>query len=152
MSRRRVLLVGGDVVAAALREYFQVCHANDCDVESLEYCDDALMTLQRRPCDVVLLLSLRVWRTWPGLDRPARHIGGESAILFLKQIRALANPVPVLLVSGLSSADLEAEALANGAFAVVPKPIMFAELEHVLDAVPRPADQDRWPNRLHDPT
>jgi DNA-binding NtrC family response regulator len=133
MTRRPVLLVGGDsLVVAALRDYFRVCHGDDYKVESVEYCDDALATLSR-PVDLVLLLSLRApWRTWPSLSSPARHIGAESAMLFLKQMRALHNPVPVVLVSGWASAAMEAEAFANGAFAVLPKPFVFAELDSLM--------------------
>jgi DNA-binding NtrC family response regulator len=134
MARRRVLLVGGDSgVVAALREYFHVCHGDDYEVESIEYCDDALTTLLRRPFDLVLLLSLRApWRTWPSLSLPARRIGSESAILFLKQMRVLNNPIPVLVVSGSPRADVEAAALSNGAFAFIPKPVNLAELDSLV--------------------
>jgi DNA-binding response OmpR family regulator len=131
-------------VLKVLREYLLLRHGRDYEVESIEYCDDALTMLLDRPFALVLLLSLRApWRTWPSLSVPTRRISGESAILFLKQMRGLHNPVPVLLVSGSSRPDLEAEALANGAFAVIPKPIILAELEPVLDAVLRPGDQGR---------
>jgi DNA-binding NtrC family response regulator len=132
MVRRRVLLVGGDPgVVAVSRDYFH--HGDDYEVESVEYCDDALTTLLRQPFDLVLVLSLRApWRTWPSLSEPARHTGSESAILFLKQMRALHNPVPVLVVSGSPKADVEAEALSNGAFAFIPKPVILAELDRVL--------------------
>jgi CheY-like chemotaxis protein len=142
MISGRILLVGGDSsLVAALSEYLHQylhLHGRDYEVESIGYCDDALTTLLHRPFDLVLLLRLRApWRTWPSLSVPARRITGESAILFLKQMRGLHNPVPV--VSGFSSPDLEA--LANGAFAVIPKPIILAELESVLDAVLRPGDR-----------
>jgi DNA-binding NtrC family response regulator len=131
MSRRRVLLVGGDLVAALLCEYFHVCHSDDYEVESIEYCDDALTTLLRRPFDLVLLLSLRArWRTWPGLCLPARHIGGESAVLFLKQVRALHSQVPVIVASFRQ--DAGAETLRNGAFAFILKPFDLAELDSLV--------------------
>ena len=63
---------------------------------------------------------------------PARHIGSESAILFLKQMRALHSPVPVLVVSGSPNADVEAEVLSNGAFAFIPKPVNLRELDHLV--------------------
>lgn len=50
------------------------------------------------------------WRTWPRLSSPARHTGNKSAIQFLKQKRAIHNPVPVVVVSGSGRADVEAEA------------------------------------------
>ena len=132
MVRRRVLLVGGDSgVVAVFREYFH--HANDYEVESVEYCEDALTVLLRRPFDLALVLSLRApWRTWPSLSSPARRTSSESAILFLKQMRALHNPVPVLIVSGSPRADVEAEALSNGAFAFVHQPVNLAELHGLV--------------------
>ncbi len=133
---RRALLVGGDAPIPALcREFFENFHGDDYKIETVEYCDDALALLLRRTFDVVLVLSLRApWRTWPSLSYPALHIGSESAILFLKQMRALHNPVPVLVVS--ARADVEAEALRNGAFAFILKPIVFSELDRaVADAL-----------------
>jgi DNA-binding NarL/FixJ family response regulator len=132
MARRRVLLVGGDFgMVTMLREYFH--HLDDTEIEAVEYCDDALALLLRRPFDLALVLSLRApWKTWPTLSLPARRIGSESAILFLKQMRALHNPVPVLVVSGWLSADLEEQTLTNGAFAFLRKPVIFAELDRVV--------------------
>lgn len=145
--RGRILLVGGDSgLVGVLREYLRVRYGDDYEVESIEYCDDALTTLVHRPFDLVLLLSLRVpWRAWESLSRPARRIGSESAIVFLKQLRALRHPVPIVLLSGFVSAELEAEALANGALAVIPKPVNLTELGSALDARLRPDDQDRPP-------
>ena len=141
MGSRRILLVGEDLIAGAFREYFRLCHGDDYEVESIEYCDDALTTLLHRPFDLVLLLNLRApWRAWPSLGSPARHLGGESAILFLKQLRGLPNRVPVILVSGAPDAYL-AEAVANGASAVIPKPIQFAEVQRVLDDFFRARDR-----------
>jgi CheY-like chemotaxis protein len=58
MVRRRVLLVGSDSVVVevveVLREYFQ---HGAYEVESVEYCDDALTTLRQRSFDLVLLLE-----------------------------------------------------------------------------------------------
>jgi DNA-binding NtrC family response regulator len=131
MVRRRVLLVGGDLVAALLRDYFQVCHSNDYEVVLIEYCDDALELVLHRPFDLVLLLSLRTpWRTWPILSSPARHMGSESAVLFLKQLRALHSQVPVIVASFRQ--DAGAETLRNGAFAFVLKPFDLAELDSLV--------------------
>ena len=114
-----------------LREYFH--QGDDYEVESVEYCDDALATLLRRPFDLVLLLGLRApWRTWPSLSYPARRIGSESAMLFLKQLRSLHHPVPVVVVSGAPSANAEAETLSCGAFAFVPKPVNLRELDDLV--------------------
>jgi DNA-binding NtrC family response regulator len=130
MARRRVLLVGGDSeVVSLFREY---CHLDENhEVETVEYCDDALDLIVRRSFDLVLLLSLRApWRTWPILSSPALHIGSESAIIFLKQLRALHSSVPVIVVSGRP--DAETEALRNGAFAFIQKPIILSEVDRVV--------------------
>jgi DNA-binding NarL/FixJ family response regulator len=126
------LLVGGDsLVVAVFRDYFHL--DGKYEVETIEYCDDALALLLRRRFDVVLVLSLRApWRTWPSLSLPARYIGSESAILFLKQLRALHSQVPVIVTS--FRVDAEAEALRNGAFAFVLKPVLFSELDRALAA------------------
>ncbi len=116
---RRVLLVDGDPLTRELFRHLQ--HGDDYEVETIDYCEDALTVLLRRPFDLVLLLSLNApWRTWSSLSLPARRIGSKSAILFLKQIRALHSPVPVIVVSGLAQA--KEEALAHGALAFVPNP------------------------------
>src|SRR2546425_8284593 len=132
MVRRRVLLVGSDSgVVEVLREYFH--HGDDYEVESVEYCDDALSTLLRRPFDLVLLLSLRApWRTWPSLSIPAQLISMESAIVFLKQMLAANIQVPVIVVSGSPLAQAEEEALANGAFAWIQKPVNLTELGRLV--------------------
>jgi DNA-binding response OmpR family regulator len=132
MARRRVLLVGDSRVVAMLREYFNL--GDNYEVETVEYCDDALALLMRRTFDVVLVASLRApWRAWPSLSHPARHLGGESAILFLKQLRALHSRVPVIVTS--ARLDAEAEALRNGAFSFIMKPFNLAELDRVVATV-----------------
>jgi DNA-binding NtrC family response regulator len=118
-------------LAGVFREHFQL--DDNLEVETIQYCDDALALLRHRPFDLVLVLSLRVpWRTWPSLSSPARrkHIGSESAILFLKQLRALHSQVPVILAS--ASPYAEAESLRNGAFAFIQKPFLLEELDRLV--------------------
>jgi len=140
MDKRRVLLVGDAQVAAMLKEYFG--YNNIYEGESIKYCEDALMMLRRRPFDLVLLLSFNApWRTWSSLSSPAWNIESSSAILFLKQLRALLQPPPVIVVSGSLRADVEASAFANGAFAFFHKPFKFADLDRLLAlacAMPQP--------------
>jgi len=109
-------------------------HRGDCyELESVQYCDDALEVLQGRPFDLVLVLSLHVpWRRWPRSYSPARHINLTNAILFLKHMRTLHSPPPVILVSGSPLAEVEQEALANGAFAFIHKPFDLAELDRFV--------------------
>ena len=134
MARRRVLLVGGDPqVTAVLSEHLR--RGDSYEIESFDYCDDALMVLQRQPFDLVLVLSFNApWRTWPSLRSPARRIGSASAILFLKQMRVLPSPPRVIVVSALAlmSPQAKEEALANGAFALLPKPVILAELDRLV--------------------
>jgi CheY-like chemotaxis protein len=130
MTKPRLLLVGGDpLVAAMFTEHLH--HAGRYELEAIQYCDDALAVLQRQRFDLVLVLSLHVpWRKWPRRHSPTRRIA--NAILFLKHLRALHNPPPVILVSGSPLVDAEKEALAHGAFAFLPKPFDLAELDRTI--------------------
>jgi hypothetical protein len=57
------------------------------------------------------------------LSSPTRFFGSKSAILFLKQMRALHSPVPVIVVSDLADlAPVREQVLANGALALIPNP------------------------------
>jgi CheY-like chemotaxis protein len=131
MAKRRILMVGEPKTAAVLKEYLG--HIDIYESESIEHCDDALMVLRRQPFDLVLLLSLNAtWRTWSSLGAHAQHIEGSSAILFLKQLRALLDPPPVIVVSGSVRPEAEAAALANGAVAWFYKPINLEEFGQLL--------------------
>ena len=91
------------------------------------------MLLRRSAFDLVLILSLNApWRTWPSLSSPTLRIGSRSAILFLKQMRGLHRAPPVVLVSGSAFRQTEEEARANGAFALVLKPVNLAELDRFV--------------------
>ena len=132
MARPRILLVGGKpLVAEMLTDYF---HYDDrYEVESVDYCDDALAALQRRRFDLVLVLSLHVpWTMWPSSNSPAWRIDIANAILFLKHIRTVHSPPPVILVSGSLLTEAKEEALANGAFAFIPKPVDLAEFDRFV--------------------
>ena len=131
---RRVLLVGSDSVMLPLcRERFKHLHGGTYQIETLDYCDDALMALRQQPFDLVLVLSLNApWRAWPSLSEPTRFMGAKSAIIFLQQVRALHVQVPVLVVSQSILAEAKEEALANGAFAFIPAPINLAEFDRLV--------------------
>ena len=128
---RRVLLVGIDSVMLPLcREPFKHLHGGTYQIETLDYCDDALMALRQQPFDLVLVLSLNApWRAWPSLSNPTRFMGAKSAIIFLQQVRALHIRVPVLVVSQFPFT--KEEALANGAFAFV-DPFDVQELDRLV--------------------
>jgi CheY-like chemotaxis protein len=129
-ARPRIILIGGHpLVAAMFAEHLH--HADRYEIESVQYCDDALAVLQRQRFDLVLVLSLHVpWRRWPRGYSAARRIA--NAIRFLKHMRALPDPPPVILVSGSPHAEVEKHALAHGAFAFIPKPFDLAELDRFV--------------------
>src|SRR5262245_63344695 len=120
MARPRLLLVGGHpLMAAMFTEHLR--RGERYELESVQYCDDALAGLQSQRFDLVLVLSLYVlWRRWPRGYSPGRRIA--NAILFLEHMRALHNPPPVILVSGRPLAEVEKQALAHRAFAVMRQP------------------------------
>ena len=130
---RHVLLVGGDAGVTGL--YRDFLHAiqrdeHDYEVESAEYCDDALALLHRRQFDAVVLLSLRApWRAWPSPDSLAR-LTCETGVLFLSKLRVLHGDVPVIVVSGASWA--KDTALAGGAFAFIEAPPNLDELDRTV--------------------
>jgi len=108
-------------------------HDGRYEVESIADCDDALAELQRRWVDLVLVLSLHVpWGTLVSSYSSAWRIDLANAILFLKHMRTLQSPAPVILVSGSPLAGAQEEALANGAFAFVFKPFNLAELDRLV--------------------
>ena len=117
-------------MAEMLTDYF---HYDDrYEIESVEYCDDALTVLQRR-FDLVLVLSLHVpWTMRPRSYSATWRIDFANAILFLKHMRALPSPPPAILISGSLLAEAKEEALANGAFAFLPKPVDLAELDRFV--------------------
>ena len=130
MARPKIILVGGHpLVAAMFTDHLH--HGDRHELESVQYCDDALAVLQRQRFDLVLVLSLHVpWRRWPRGYSRARRVA--NAILFLKHMRALHNPPPVILVSGSPLAEVEKQALAYGAFAFIPKPFDLTELDRFV--------------------
>jgi CheY-like chemotaxis protein len=108
-------------------------HGDRYELESVEYCDDALAVLQRQRFDLILVLSLHVpWTMWLRSHSPAERIDLTNAILFLKHLRTVQSPPPVILVSGSPLVEAEEEALANGAFAFIPKPVDLAELDRFV--------------------
>ena len=145
--RPRVLLVGQDPVLLLLCSK-PFLHGDNYQIETLAYCDDALMALRQQRFDLVLVLSINApWRAWPSLSEPTRFIGARSAMIFLDQLRALHIRVPVLVVSQWPYA--KEQALANGAFAVV-DPFDSQELDRLVslalsaDPPTRGSDSVQW--------
>lgn len=125
-----MLLVGSDSVLLSMcRARLEHPHGAY-QMDTRDYCDDALNVLRQQPFDLVLVLSLNApWRAWPSLGEPTRLIGAKSAIIFLDQIRAMHVRVPVIVVSQFRPA--REDALANGAFAFV-DPFDVQELDQLV--------------------
>ena len=118
-------------MAEMLTDYFH--HDDRYEIDSVDCCDNALAVLQRRPSDLVLVLSLHVpWTMRPSSYSATWRIDFANAILFLKHLRALHSPPPVILISGSLLGEAMEEALANGAFAFLPKPVDLAELHRFV--------------------
>ena len=80
-------------MAAMVTDYFH--HDARYEIESVEYCDNALAVLQRRRFDLILVLSLHVpWTMRPSSYSATWRIDFANAILFLKHLRALHSPPP----------------------------------------------------------
>lgn len=127
---RRVLLVGGDTAwSRVYRDIFRTLE-RDYQVETADYCDDALTLLMRSSFDVVLVLSLRA--PWGKFSSFTGNV--ESGILFLKEMRALHSQVPAIVISaaGLMIPQAKEAALANGAFAFLDKPFDVQELDRLV--------------------
>ena len=128
-DRPRILLVGGTPEVAAMITEHLHDGGGRYEVESVAFCDDALAILPRARFDLVLVLSLHVpWTMWPSSFSPEWRADLMNAILLLKHIRTLPSPPPVILMSGSPLAVVEEEALANGAFAFIRKPVDLDEL------------------------
>ena len=124
-------------MAGMLIDYFHLDDRYEPDdrskVESVAYCDDALALLERRRFDLVLVLSLHVpWTMRPSSYSATWRIDFANAILLLKHLRVLDSPPPVILISGSPFEEAKEEALANGAFAFLPKPVDLAELDRFV--------------------
>jgi CheY-like chemotaxis protein len=134
MPRPRILLVGGNpMMAAMVTEHLQ--YGGLYDVESAAFCDQALTMLTLRGFALVLILSLHVpWTIWPQSYSSEWRADLMNAILFLKHMRTLTSPPPVILLSGSPLAAVKDEALASGAFAFIPKPAPSPNLTDSLSS------------------
>jgi len=132
MARARLLLLGGNPpLLEMLTEHLH--HGGPYDVEAVAYCDHALVALQGRRFDLVLVLSVHVpWTTWPSSYSSEWRADLLNAVLFLKYMRELQNPPPVIVVSGSPLLEVKEEVLANGAFCFMPKPTDLAELDRFV--------------------
>jgi CheY-like chemotaxis protein len=115
-------------MAAMFTDYFHYDHRYE--IEAVQYCDDALVLLERRQFDLALVLSVHVpWTMRPSSYSATGPIDFANAVLLLKHLRDFHSPPPVILISGSPFAEAKEEALANGAFAFLPKPVDLAEFD-----------------------
>ena len=77
---------------------------------------------RRRPALVLLDIEM------PGMD-------GVAA---LRGIRAIDPKIPVIMVTGNESTRVAGEAIRDGAFSYLPKPVKIRYLDHLVAAVLRP--------------
>jgi len=118
------------------------------DVESAAFCDQALTMLTLRGFALVLILSLHVpWTIWPRSYSSEWRADLMNAMLFLKHMRTLPSPPPVILLSGTALAAVKDEALASGAFAFIAKPVVLANLTGSLCARLRAEKGNRYNSR-----
>lgn len=116
---KRVLIVDDEPVTLRLLEglFRQFRHGHDYEIETVRDGADALMTLLRRPCDLVLL------------DMQMPRLGGLE---LLKQMHDVDVRVPVLMLTATQDSKAAAEALRSGVFAYVPKPVDPQHLDHLV--------------------
>src|SRR5262245_5077444 len=108
-------------------------HDGRYEVVSVAYCDHALALLRGRQIDLVVVLSVHVpWTMWPSSYSPEWRADLMNGILFLKHLRTLHSPPPVIVVSGNPLVEAREQALANGAFAFISKPVGLAELDRAM--------------------
>ncbi len=89
------------------------------DVTTAESGERALEIIREHPCDLVLS-DIRM----PGMN----------GVDLYRQIRAIRPDCPVVLMTGFAVEGLVRDAIAEGVFAVLPKPF---DLEHVVGALTR---------------
>ena len=131
-ARPRILLVGGNPPLAAMATE-HLHWGGRYEIESAAFCDHALVMLSLRRFDLVLILSLHVpWTIWPRSYSSEWRADLMNAILFLKHMRTLPSPPPVILLSGSPLAAVKEEALTSGAFAFIPKPVSLTELDRFI--------------------
>ena len=117
---RRILIADDDAeVRDTLAEFFATAY-RDCVVETVADGAAAVAAVRRAPPTLVLL-DIEM----PGLD-------GVAA---LRQIRALAAGVPVIMVTGNESTRVAGDVIGLGAFSYLPKPVRFDYLRHIVSSI-----------------
>jgi DNA-binding response OmpR family regulator len=121
MSDARRILIADDepAVRDTLVGFFKTAY-KDCEIEAVAD-GAAAVAAVRRETPTLVLLDIEM----PGLD-------GVAA---LRQIRALAARVPVIMVTGNESSRVAGDVIGLGAFSYLPKPVRFEYLHHIVAAI-----------------
>ena len=117
--RRVVIAEDEPTVREALTGFFRTAY-RDCEVEAFGDGAGAVEAV-RRAAPSLVLLDIEM----PGLD----------GIAALKQIRALAAAVPVIMVTGNESTRVAGDVIGLGAFSYLPKPVRFEYLHHIVASI-----------------
>jgi two-component system response regulator (stage 0 sporulation protein F) len=120
---KRILIVDDDAAVVGMLGAFFNEASEPYEIDTAANGAEALSAIGRQRPDVVLLDF-----TMPGMD----------GLSVLKLIRNLDSRIRVIMLTG---GDCCADALRNGAFAYIPKPINVQYVEHLVGAAlepPRP--------------
>jgi len=98
----------------------QLQHGHDYVVDMASTSAEVAAALRRGKPDLIML------------DVQMTSLDGLS---LLKQIRGLDRTIPVVVITGRQNTATVSQALSAGAFAYVPKPFEFLQIEHVVGLV-----------------
>jgi DNA-binding NtrC family response regulator len=93
-------------------------------VETVADGAEALVAVRRRRPALILL----------DIDMP-----GMSGVEALRGVRAIDATIPVIMVTGNTSARVAGEVITDGAYSYLPKPVKFQYLNHLAATVLGPA-------------
>jgi DNA-binding response OmpR family regulator len=118
-ARRVVIADDEPLVRDTLAGFFSTVYS-DCVVEAVADGETAVAAV-RRATPTLVMLDIEM----PGMD-------GVAA---LKQIRALASGVPVIMVTGNESSWLAGQVIGLGAHSYLPKPFRLQYLHHLVATI-----------------
>ena len=118
-AKRVVIADDEPQVRQTLTEFFATAYAG-CVVEAVGDGESAVAAV-RRATPTLVLLDIEM----PGMD-------GVTA---LKEIRAIASGVPVIMVTGNESSRVVGHVLGLGAHSYLPKPFRLQYLHHLVATV-----------------